>query len=871
MPNQLTLRRYGRYRTSPDGDSGNTGSGYMRACVFNAATANVWVTKIAGFLGRASGSNPTVRFACYETNTSMNPTNRVGYTASFSVTNLAGSSPETQLYQANVAQADNAPTNTAFKIQSGKRYAVAYLGTGNTVVHSMVQAANITGDNEQFYDRSGLSQPPPNPFGSYTAHTEGWLTVYLEGWENVAPDAPNLVAPVGSVQSDTPTFVGDFRDLNGAWGASSGNGVDTGDQMNQYQIQVRQAGQTTLLWDATYTASSTEKSNDQFSRAYGGSALTRGTTYEWRARTSDQFGAWGAWSAWTQFTPASLGYVTLNGNPTGKIGSVTPNFEARWTHQNGLSTNAVQIRLETQSGTVLQTSGTITKTVASSATPGTLFTITWGESGFTTLAWGTAYQYRVRGRDTNNQWSNWSDPRTFNTNAAPSIPANLTPTNSQVLTSLPKLRCTASDVDDTTATGLVVKCRIKDNAGTVLQTRTMTYNATTGKWEYQTISADIPSFATYRWDAYSFDGTLYSGEQTVEANAVKSTEAVFVYASGPVVSVTSPADNSTITTVTPTVQWSVTSGGPQAKYRVRIYPNGGSTPLYDTGWVTSTATSHNVPSGYLHNNTAYDLVVSVENTSALQGNSPITDFTVSLTPPPPVSNFQVNAVKVGLDLAPTAIRCTWDATTIPSGQFVEYRITRSATGGPDEDEVIVARITGPNTTAFQDTLPAATYRYTYSIVQVQQQGTEILESGPVYGSAQVTIPGVVLCAVGGLGESLRAVLKYLNSRSHQWVIDETVYPPVAGSTRAPVTFRGPSHYREFSLSGLIAHDAIATARERRQELEDLHASNATICYRDNEGRKIFCRLVRVSIEDDVAGFYRVTVDLREERYTEALP
>lgn len=870
MPNQLTLRRYGRYRTSPDGDSGTTASGQMRACVFDPATVNIWVTKFGAFLGRASGSNPTVRLAAYETSTSMNPTNRVGYSASFLVTNLAGSSPETQSYTANIAQSDNGPTNAACKIQAGKRYAVAYLGTGNSVLHSMVQAAQITADNEQFYNRSGLSQPPPSSFGSYTASTEGHLTAWLEGWENVAPDVPANLSPSGTIQTTTPTMIADFRDLNGAWGTASGNGVDTGDQLNQYQIQARQVGTTTLIWDSTYSASSTEKANNQISRAWGGSALTRGVTYEWRVRMSDQFGAWSPWSAWTQFTPATLGYVTLDGNPTGKIESVTPNFEARWTHQNGLSTNAVEIRLETSAGTILQTSPTIAKTVASSAAPGTLFTITWAETGFSALAWGTAYQYRVRGRDTNNQWSDWSDPRAFTTNAAPGIPANLSPANSAVVTALPLLTCTASDADDTAATGLLVKARIKDSGGTVLQTRTMSFNSSANRWEYQTTSADLATFATYKWDAYSYDGTLYSGEQTVEANAVASAEATFVYAQGPVVSVTSPANNSTVTTVAPTIQWSVTSGGPQAKYRVRIYPDNGTTPVYDTGWVTSTATSHAVPSGYLHNNTAYDLVVSVENTTALQGDSSLVNFTVSLAPPADVANFQVAAIPVGLDLAPTAIRLTWDQTAIPTNEFVEYRITRAVSDGPDAGTAVLARITDPATTAYVDYLPAAGYDYSYEIVQVQLAGgTEQVESNPVSGSARVSIPGVVLAAAGGAGETYRAQLRNVSARDHGRVIDEAVYPPIAGSRRAPITFRGPAYYRTVRLSGLIIDDALASARERRQALLDLDAAGRVVCYRDNEGRKWFARIVSVSISDELGGFYRVEVDLREEDYTES--
>jgi len=296
----------------------------------------------------------------------------------------------------------------------------------------MKAAADITADNENFYIRTGLSQPPPDPFGAYTNSIEGHLSAYADGWINEAPLTPNNLSPSGSINETAPVFSGDFRDRNGTYGDTSGTGIDSGDRLNQYHIQVRAVGTTTLLWNTTYAANSAEQSADAFDRAYGGSTLTRGTTYEWRPRTSDEFGAFGDWSSWTAFTPVSLGFVTLDSDLTGTIQSNQPDFKGRWNHQTTADMTRVQVRLLNSTGAVVKTGADYDiANVANSAAPGTLFTVPWADAGLSTLAWGTNYRYQIRGKDASN-CSDWSASRTFKTNAAPP--------NGSITTSYPKIR-----------------------------------------------------------------------------------------------------------------------------------------------------------------------------------------------------------------------------------------------------------------------------------------------------------------------------------------------------------------------------------------------------------------------------------------------
>jgi len=854
----LTTVRYGRYSSSADGVWGTVGTSALRACVFNSATQNVWVHTLGGWIRKSGGTNSTVRFGLYGTS-SNNPATRLGYTSSISVTSTSFTSRT-----AAVSVTDSSPLQTAIKLASGSLYSIAILSTTASTDHTMATAASISATNKQFYNRSSVTSMPA-PFGSYSASTEGHMTVWAEGYLNELPEAANL-SPSGTINTITPTFSADFRDLNGAYGTSSGLGVDTGDRMTQYAIEVRTQGSATAdKWSSTYTATGTEQTNNAIARAYGGSTLTRGTTYEWRIRFYDEFNAAGAWSAWTSFTPANLGYVTTDGNPTGKVEDNTPDFEGRWTHQSSSSTNAVQIRLYSSSGVLLQDSGTITKTVTSSASPGTLFTITWAETGFTDLNDDRFHLIEIRGRDTSNNWSNYSTPRrAFNTNAAPSVPSSLSPDNGQIYTSYPLLSAAATDADDTTATGLTVSARIKDNTSTVLYTRSMTYNATSGLWEYQTTSTDLASYATFRWDASAYDGTLYSGGVTSSGSRTWSSEASFVYALGPTVTMVAPTDGSTVTTSALAISWTTTN---QAQYRVRLYPDGGTTALYDSGWTVSGTSSHSLPAGYIENGVAYDLVVDVEDTTPLTGSSGIVDITAAFTPPATLTNVTATAVTtIGTNPWATAITVSWDQTA--DAGFVEYVVRRSADSGPDAAEIVLARVTSSTTTTYTDYTPASGVDYTYSVTQISNSSGEELESERATATAEVTFGGVMLTAIGAAAGTTQAALRYTAERDEARVIDETVYTPLSGAN--PQTIRSATRYRTMSFEAILPNDTYSTGAQKKAELDDIDAANVTICYRDNHGRKMFGRIAEIAFTDQLPDWWRASVMIREEAYTEAV-
>lgn len=854
----LTLVRLGRYATAAEADFGEIAAGQMRASVTNAAAVNFWATKVGAWLGKSGLTNATLRIGVYETDASKNPADRLGYTLAATV---SASQPGASGGAAHAPDIDGDP----LMIRSGRRYGIAILGTVAGIRHSMRQASAISGDNELFYNRSGLSQPPPDPFGSYSASIEGHLTAWIEGYENEAPRRPGNRTPSGTINETAPLFEADFRDNNGSYGPVSGDGVDTGDQMAQYQIQVRRVSDLQSFWNQTYTASSSEKAADHIARAYGGTTLVRGTAYEWRVRTSDRFGAWYAWtdSDWVQFTPANLGFVTLNGNPTGKIESNTPAFEGRWTHQTATTLKRAQVRLLTPSGTVLQTGADYDiADVASSASPGTLFTVPWANAGLSTLAWGTAYAYQIRGYD-GTQWSDWSASRSFNTNAAPSIPSNLAPANGTIFTAFPLLSFSMTDSDDTTATGLTATIRItRPNATTV--DVTPTYNATTGKWEFQTTATELSAFGVYSWYAYGYDGTLYSGEATVSGSASRSATNTFNYASGPTVTITSPATGATITTASFSVNWTTTG---QVKLRVTVFESGTTNLVFDSGLVVSAAATRVVPSGYVRNGETYDVTVMAENATPLQGSDTNTGILIAYTPPTAVANFEATPVAIGTDSAPSAIRLSWDQTAYAAPEFVETTITRTADGGPDAGTIVLARITDPSVVALYDYVPASGYDYTYAAQVVILTGVDEVGSDVVEATARVDLTATVLTLIGN-GGTYRATLTNVTERPDRRVIDEAVYTPLNASE--PTTVRGRTHYKVASITALLLDTDDATALQHRAELEALDAQGGTVCLRYADGTKRFGKIADLSIDKDLAGFSTVAFAFRQERYAEGV-
>lgn len=835
---------FGR-RVSTDTDSALAipGSTNQVGQIFSAMPENGWLTAIGILGGKDVGQpNLTWRGALYTTD-GASLLQRITFTGPLTVSNAMSYGGDGALLSQSL---------TGVQLSAGVKYGFAFGVSGGNFRYGMKAAAlSPTGVSDYYFHRRNLASgsTPTDPFGATSITNQGAMDMWVAYDANVAPTTTfSTMLPSGTVTDPTPSFFGDWSDANAA----------VGDTPNEYQIQLRQVGTSSLKWNSTYGFSSTEKTAKQFSRSYEGTALTSGTSYEWRYRVSDQFGAWSDYSAWKTITLTGAGAVNVSaGTPTGKQETQTPGpWTGVWTHTSALSTNAVQLRVFNQGQSKLtapiRISPTITKTVANNGT----ISITWAEAAFANLAWGSQLVYNIRARATDGIWSEWSADRAFTINASPTTPTLLAPANGSVTTVRPLLQARSTDADDTVGTGFVVTAHIRNSAGTQLQQRGMTLNGTTGIWEYQTTAVDLASFATYTWDVDATDGTV-----TTPLSSRQS----FVYADGPAVTVTSPTELQVLTTNTPTITY--TQNQTQVSHALDLY-------LWDTVngvrgdrvyWVDLTAQaaaagaggSFAIPAGVLHDGYSYAAVVTSVNNLGLSGTLQ-RRFSVDFPTEPAPTGLDVSPILVGNDVAPSAIMLSFNPYP-GSYTFRGTAIYRRVAGQSFAQAELLNNPLASGQTAFVDYYPRSGVTYTYSVVYLLTQGTDDTESAPAEADAGVTLKHVVLnsATAGGVHAGLRYGQPLQIDHDRQRV---ELSP---WGQKLPRAFEGDYHRHIFTGTFDLQDDRYSTGADDLADIHTLHDDHPLVVYRDWFGTLIIGTLdikETLALEDAYA---RVAITLKE--------
>lgn len=838
------MATYGRYSTSGDSDLGTIADGEQRASIMHAMSEHGWATHIGLWAGRTPGGvAPSLELAIWWANNNV-PAMLIAQTAAATTNTEMHHGGSGQAYQFAIANSNPAysPAANAAQLWAGTKYAIGAQVNGAALNHGMV-AANNTIDNPYLYYRYGTSVPT-DPFNHLSSSYEGRLTAWVQYQPNRKPVAV-ATGPNGTITTLTPTIGGTFSDLDEAYG----------DRLRTYELWVRGTGGTTM-WRTTFTASSNEQTAKAFSRVYAGAALSCGGSYVYQVRVSDQFGVCSDWSATRALNPAGAGDVDTLNTPTGKQLTRTPSpYNSTWRSQASLSTNAVKVRIW-QGNTVVRSSGEIAKSVA----PNLGITVTWAETGFATLQWGvTNYSWDMQARDTAGIWSPWSERRSFSTNAAPNVPVPVNPINNVASSNRPKLQARVTDPDNA-GTTLTVKARIKDVAGNVLQTRTMTLPVgNTQTFEYQTTSTDLPSHASYRWDAYAYDGTLYSGTQTAEANALAGPEAKFQYAAVPAVAITSPTANQVVTSVAPTIQW---TSSDQSWFQITFWKAGAA--YDDQHWQTPNVVSTDrffaVPSGRLRNDTAYEVEVWTRSAAGIWGSSPRVSFTMDFIEPDPVQDFRASPEYQPGDTKPSSILLTWTPSVDPN--FAHYTISRRETGSDEITNLV--EISGAEQWAWVDHVPASGIDYTYAITVSTWQGLDLTTSIETEAQASITLAHVIL--VNMTDPSRRVALTLDSERGFDHVDDMVLEQP--WGQRAPVAAYGTAQYDVFSGTFSLVTDEVATAGNQISDLRALWKARALACYRDERGRRFFGKITKFTEKDQRRHMYTVDLSLTEVNHDE---
>jgi hypothetical protein len=843
----------GRKSTTPDDHFGDMGASEIRAYVANNAPADAWIRRARYRGGRITGSTPRVRVAVYDTAGGGPAPDDLIYT-------FPNTYPSERMDDANggeLVTVNVDSTTKAFLVAGGLNYALGLQVNDASFRHNMIEAADISGENEQFYYKSASN--PPNPYGASTVSTEGWITLWLEGDQNLAPLIPINISPSGQTLSITPTLEADFRDPNGTYGATAygtaGN-FDAGDYCASARVKVRRKSDAVSFWDHTYTTTSGERAANRTSKVYAGTTLVRGTVYQVQWQHFDRNGDSSPVSAWVDFTPGSLGVVTTTGIPTGKVDDTTPDVAWSWFHGTGLSADRVRVKFyRGNASTPSATSSDMTVSVASGAGGSAL----WSSMGIgTALIPGELYYYTVEARATDLVWSQPSAKRSFTVDAAPGVPTNLSPATGEIrsTSTYPVLSAKITDADDTNATGLAGTVEILDSGGSLIQTRAATLRAgTTDIYDYQTVAADLAAPGTYRHRWYSFDGYLYSGGVTSSGSASRSAEAVFSWAAVPSPVITAPIGGSSLATVQPVIQWTVAS---QDKFRARILENG--VEVFSSGEISNTAArEYTFPVGYTKNGHTYDFELGVQF-STLWGYDTETAVLIDYVEPASAGNFQVLPGTVNLEPIPTAAVGTWDAYI--GDYFDSYTIYRDDLGDRPYLEIRNAALT-----TFTDY--HAPNNAVYTIVVNEMRGLdELVASEPVSVNVTIGIRGVVMVSLDN-----PQVDRYVNLawESVEWTAqgEESTY--FTWGAEKPISKRGVAEWfegaQEFKLNSEIVDPQVA-----RAALESL-ARSTGFSYRDRYDRK-FAQIPAGSLQMSrvrgVAGDWAGSFDLREVEVIEGV-
>ncbi len=272
------------------------GSGVFRAFMKFTLDKTDMVTITSAILWMRSTTESHTAFG-------TSPTIRVKKLTS-TLNNTAGGSAENVWSGSASPAADTEPSSTTTD-QSAATNMTETDSTWDTVdITDMAQAWLAGGTHYGVLVKAESEATTADAWEFYSKDSAYDPYVVVTYTTNVLPDAPTLTAPSSGSRQTTATPTLGFT-----------HNDDDGDALASYDLQVGTSATlaTASHWDAVNQTLGTF--GDTVLRVYAGSALTRGTTYYWRARTNDGTGD-GTWSAIRSFVYNALPTVTKNAPAT---------------------------------------------------------------------------------------------------------------------------------------------------------------------------------------------------------------------------------------------------------------------------------------------------------------------------------------------------------------------------------------------------------------------------------------------------------------------------------------------------------------------------------------------------------------------------
>lgn len=563
---------------------------------------------------------------------------------------------------------------------------------------------------------NGSTYAAAGQVGSSVARLTMYLT-YTGSPYDQAPNTPSNLSPTGTITTLTPTFSGSFSDPT------------SGDYLSQYEIVVNSStsGGGTTLWDSgNVSASSTERNNAAFSRAYGGSALAWGTSYGWRARVANQNGLWSAWSGWQTLTTTQAPNAPSITDPGANaiVTSTTPPFTFTYSSPSSVAQASYTYSLAPASGGATFYTSTVTSSVASGTA------VTGSVASGAGLTHGQSYILSISSTDANTAQGP-SASVTFTVSAtpvaAPTSPVGGATENSQT----PTLAWSYTSSAGYQEASYQVQVINSSTSATIWDSGQTTGSVT---------SVALPGANSIAWNTHC-QWRVQVWDSTGIASGW-SAYAAFYVVNSPTVNVTSPANSSTIATNTPTITWTYTanSGGyAQASVSITLADQYGNTLATYTQ--NGTGTSYTLPAGLLLNTYSYQLTVQATDTNSDVGTSGVITFTVSYPAPadmagqpyPNAVNYAVSPY-LNTDSNSDGVADNWQTST-SSGLTATYAIDPNVTQGVQKADGS-GYVTGAQEVTITGTTGSA------GVAQIQQLPT-VASAGWTPGTTVLSVEAMV--------------------------------------------------------------------------------------------------------------------------------
>lgn len=658
---------------------------------------------------------------------------------------------------------------------------------------------------------------------------------------NHAPAAVNVSPTAGASPGTlTPTMIGQFTD------------VDSFSTFAAAQIQVRRVSDSLAFWDSGQLPTTVaEQAAKQFSRTYAGTALVNATAYEWRCRVEDDGGLWSNYTSWTAFTPALHPNPPTALTPSGLANTLTPAISGTYNQGSGGTEDFFQYEIKQGTITIYQ-SGDVAADIATGQAYGTNNP---SDTPATppALAWGTQYYIRARSKDNAAAYSDWSAWQTFNTNAAPTTPTNLSPAaNSTTGDTTPRISWTHNDADSDAQTAVDIELR-----DVLTDTVVGTYSPKT--LAQATLFHDVTDVLTdtpatqykYRVRTKGLAGPGYGPW---------SAWIVFTVTTAPVVAVTSPAAGATITAPALAVTWTFSGGsGTEQDWRVYIYGSDGITVLHDSGVTAGIGLTYTLPVGVLENIGAYFVRVVVRDTLSQSADSGLIAFSTAWTPPATLTGLVLTVVNTPPGALPYDY-LNWDESGVSVSDFISYYVYRKLSS--DSAWTQIAQINDRAITYYQDYLVGGGVSWDYAVTQVEDISGENVESDKAI--------------VGGLNDFTCAYIHDVVSPAYfaELFLETSTFIPEQEhglvqpwAQQAPTMHIGAKEATRISIRAThrqATYDALRTLFTRQR------TAGSVFCYRSYRGDRYFVNIEVPRRDDQLSDGVDIQLELQEVFFSESV-